>query len=101
MTRVSLHFPSSPTAVREPQRFVLKRWLKGNAFVEFWKKWENGFVDFWVMNEIGRFTLGNERSNLFCKNLSCIFEGVENSTLAGKKGVGFFCCTCLVAVQLT
>ena len=37
----------------------------------------------------GAFSLGNETSNSFCKDMSRVFEGLEDTTLTGKHGFCF------------
>ena len=86
-----------------PQRFVVKDRLKEEAKVSFWKRDENGFVELGVNGE-GGFCLGNEKSASFCCDMSCAFEGLENTTLTGQNCTSdkgpFHHCTRLVAVRL-
>ena len=94
-------FESHGRCVR-PQRFVVKEGLEDNAYVRF-KNNENGFVEFGV-ESYARFSLGNERSDSFCRDLTDAFEGLEDTTLVWKnwtlhKGP-FHHYVRLVAVQL-
>ena len=87
-----------------PKRFpVKKEWPGKNACVRLWKIPFNGFVTFGV-DGVGGFWLGNEKSGSFCFNMSCEFEGLEDSTFTGKTGLlggpPLFHCTRMVAVQL-
>ena len=86
-----------------PQRFLVKEGLKEKAFMCFNKDDWSGFVDFWV-DVLCNFCLGNERSKSCCANMSRAFEGLEGTTLTGKKGTNyrglFHHCTRLVAIQL-
>ena len=85
-----------------PQRFAVKERLKEEAYVEFYKNHWIGFVWFGVSGG-GRFTLGNERSDSGCYNMSRCFEGLEDTTLTGKNGLHSedeHHCARLVAVQL-
>ena len=90
-----------------PQRFALKekkKGLKEKAFVGFYKS-DYGFVWFGVYG-VGSFTLGNEKSESFCMDLSVVFEGLEDTTLTGQNNPGtgdngqYHHCTRLVALQL-
>ena len=87
-----------------PQRFPVKEKFKENddALVYFYKNDDIGFVRFGVDN-VGGFRLGDERSMSFCKNVSCAFEGLEDTTLTGKTGLNTedeHHCSRLVALQL-
>ena len=91
---------------KTPQRFVVKERLREKAFVWFWKDDRNGFVQFGV-HDYSCFCLGNEGSYSFCYAISFAFDGLEGTTLSGKKdfyysddGVYHFCSR-LVAVQLS
>ena len=81
---------------KTPQRFVVKKEMKDNTGVYFFKNDNGQFVGF--DGGEGDFYLGNEKSNTYCDDLSGCFEGIENTTLTGK--TGFFTCSRLVAVQL-
>ena len=84
-----------------PQRFDVKKGEKGEAVVGLFKNHPDGFVQFWVAN--GHFWLGNEKSKSDFWNISLGFEGVEDTTLTGKSGLGSkdeHHCARLVAVQL-
>ena len=84
-----------------PQRFVVKDLWNDSARVEFFKDNSDGqFVRFWGGGGKGGFFLGNERSDSNCISLSQDFEGIENTTLTGKKNDGDFTCCRLVAIQL-
>ena len=86
-----------------PQRFMLKKRLKKKASVCFCKTITNGFASFGVYGA-GTFWLGDEKSNLYCWNVSDAFDGLENTTLTGKDGfwssVQYHHCTRIVAVWL-
>ena len=80
---------------KTPQRFVAKEDMMNFANVWFWKNDEYGrFVE---LNALGGFSLGNEKSKSCCSCLSRCFEGIEDTTLTGKK---YFTCCRLVAIQL-
>ena len=85
-----------------PQRFAVKKGLKGYAVVGLYKYDRNGFVEFWVYGA-GEFYLGNEKSESYCAFVSDAFEGLENTTLTGKNGTRdkgpYHHCTRLVAIQ--
>lgn len=86
-----------------PQRFAVKRELKDKALVNFDKNDNAGFVWFCV-DYVGCFWLGNETSNSFCADLSCAFEGIQNTTLTGKNSYNsppYHRCTRVVAIQLS
>ena len=86
-----------------PQKFDVKKVLRDEVSVTFWKNNPKGFVGFWVHNDDG-FHLGNERSKTVCHDLSHGFVGLEDTTLTGMNGTGregpYHRCTRLVAVQL-
>ena len=71
-----------------PQRFVVKEELKKRALVYFYKNDSYGFVDFGV-DGVGGFTLGNEKSKSFCRDMSDAFEGLEDTTLTGQNNTYF------------
>ena len=88
-----------------PQRFAVPEHRKESAYVEFWDGFHGcGFV--WLgVSGCGGFFLGNERSKSSCCSLSCVFEGIEHTTLTGENNNNyrhppFFHCARLVAVQL-
>ena len=88
-----------------PQQFKVKKGLKGNAYVNFYKKHSNGVFGLWVGGTHGcGFYLGNEKSDSYCEHVSRGFEGLEDTTLTGKNGTfdkgPYHRCTRLVAVQL-
>ena len=87
-----------------PQRFFVKEGLKERAYVLFWKNDIRGFVWFGV-SYAGGFRLGNESSKSFCWELSCGFDGIEDTTLSGQNGFypngPFHHCARLVAVHLS
>ena len=81
-----------------PQRFAVKRELRGDASVRFNKNNKSGwFVKF--DGGDGWFYLGNEKSETYCVYLSRGFEGIEDTTLTGKNDEFFTCCR-LVAIQI-
>ena len=86
---------------KTPQRFDVKEGLKESAYVIFWKN-GNGCVAFYV-DGLG-FSLGNERSDSCCLDMSRVFEGIQDTTLTGKNGWLFekdkHHCVRLVAVKL-
>ena len=86
-----------------PQRFVLREGLKKQAEVSFGMS--NSWFVWFGVNNVGNFSLGNERSDLICWNLSNGFEGIKDTTLTGQnnsnwKGPFHHCCR-LVAVHLS
>ena len=85
-----------------PQRFFVKKGLKKRAYVRFRKNNSYGFVWFGV-DGAGYFYLGDEKSNSCCRDLSCAFEGFQNTTLTGQNGSWdkgpYHHCTRLVAIQ--
>ena len=68
--------------------------------VKFFKDDSDGrFVQFGT--SAARFYLGNDKSNTFCQDLSKGFEGLEDTTLTGKRTYRErFACIHLVAIQL-
>ena len=93
---------------KTPQRFFVKKWLKGEALVMFWRNKSRGFVTFWVNDVNGfrdsGFCLGNERSKSFCCKMSRGFEGLEKTTLTGQNNTDcdfppYHHCTRIVAVR--
>ena len=85
---------------KTPQRFVLKKELKDNAFVSFDETDSDGFVYFAVFAHSG-LLLGNEKSKSYCFHISDAFDGLEDTTLTGTCGFcGYHHCARLVAVQL-
>ena len=86
-----------------PQRFAVKKRRKCDAYVEFRKNDSREFVGFRVFG-VGGFTLGNEKSKSYCRDLSSCFEGLKNTTLTGENNtggwIGPYHCTRLVALQL-
>ena len=87
-----------------PQRFMVKKEeFRLRTVVGFiWKNSSNGFVNFWV-NYAGGFCLGNEKSNSYCCDMSCGFEGLDDTTLTGQNNTDcdfppYHHCTRLVAV---
>ena len=83
-----------------PQRFVVKERCREYAFVEFFKNDSYGwFVRFWGGGNSWLY-LGNEKSDTWCIDLSCDFEGIEDTTLTGNNNPVAFTCCRLVAVQL-
>ena len=87
-----------------PQRFAVGERLKKKAFVRFNTNNNGGFVWFRV-DGVSHFFLGNERSDSWCWNLSCGFEGLENTTLTGQNNTDwkhppYHHCARLVAILL-
>ena len=80
----------------------MKEGMKGKASVKFFKDEPDGRIVEFGGGE-GWFFLGNERSDMWCVDLSEGFEGIEDTTLTGKTGdyMGPYhhCCR-LVAIQL-
>ena len=88
---------------KTPQKFALKEGVE-RAYVSFYTNDRNGFVLFEADCQ-GGFTLGNERSNSWCWDMSNAFEGLNNTTLTGQNNSAvdngvYHHCTRLVAVQL-
>ena len=82
-----------------PQRFAVKDERKGYKNVYFFKNNVNGrFVS--VGGNYGRFSLGNERSDTCCVNLSRGFMGIKDDTLTGKPNCGRFKYTRIIAIYL-
>ena len=87
-----------------PQRFAVKEQLKWEVCVEFWEGDRFGFLAFHV-DGYGAFTLGDEKSDCHCWNMSDGFEGLENTTLSGDNNTQFqypphHHCARLIAVHL-
>ena len=87
-----------------PQRFALKEERKKKVFVQFCKNDRWGFV-FCGVYGCGGFYLGNESSESYCWNVSCAFEGLEDTTLTDQNNTNYnfppyHHCTRLVAIQL-
>ena len=90
---------------KTPQRFFVKKeWKAANAGVLFCQNDNKGLVSFgWYFS--GSFFIGNERSDSMCWNLSCVFEGLNNTTLSGKDeswhNGPYHHCVGLIAVQMS
>ena len=86
-----------------PQRFSIAEKVFDNycdSFVYFsMKDAERSFVSFIAVP--GWFDLGNEKSKVFCCNISDGFEGAENTTLTGNQFPESFQCLRIIAVQLS
>ena len=67
-----------------PNRFVAWEFPKDDVYGQFWKKDDNGFVNFGV-DGYGGFILGNEKSGVFCFHSSRDLERVNVTTVAGRK----------------
>ena len=87
-----------------PRQFVLKENVKSEASVLFRTNCRDGVVHFWVSG-CGGFWLGDGRSDSFCHNVSCGFEGIDDTTLTGQTGCWedgpHHHCARLVAVRLS
>ena len=83
-----------------PQRFMVKEGLKHKALVGFSDD-SFGFVQFDVDDVGVAFSLGNEKSNSYCCNMSAGFEGIQNTTLTGNTYRPYYHCTRLFAIQLS
>ena len=68
-----------------PQRFVVKERAKDKVNLFFKNNTNWGFLWFGV-DGAGNFTLGNERIDSTCVDLSRCFEGLEDTTLTGNNG---------------
>ena len=66
-----------------PQRFVVKAGKDVSPGVFFEKDHPCGFLDFSARGP-GVFCLGDECSDSYCRDLSNVFEGLEDSTLSGR-----------------
>ena len=82
-----------------PKKFAVKEGEREYAYVNFYK--DDSCLQFVKFHGYQcNFYLGNDRSKTYCDNLSCGFEGVEDTTLTGKNRENFTCCR-LVAIHLT
>ena len=86
---------------KSPKKFAVKK--RGKAGVRFLKDNSYGFV--WFGVDGCGFSLGNERTDSFCCDMSRAFEGLEDTTLSGMNGTNdkgpYHNCTRLVAIQLS
>ena len=87
-----------------PQRFPVKKERQSAVFLRFRKGWSGQFF-FCGVDDSSGFTLGDERSDACCQAMSRGFEGLENTTLTGKKAPwerahNHHNCARFVAVQL-
>ena len=81
-----------------PQSFFGK--MRDRAHVRLFKNDPFGqFVVFWC-GDGGWFSFGNEKSCMFCYDLSRDFEGIEDTTLTGNNRPENFTCCRLVVVHL-
>ena len=69
---------------RTPRRFMIKEELKIFFTVYVRDSDDDLFVELWVSGE-GGFHLGNETTTTFCNDPDDVFDGLDNSTLAGEK----------------
>ena len=83
-----------------PQRFPLKAEARDTANVVVYS--DGGFKGRFVTFDggVGWVSLGNQTSDTFCYDLSGDFEGIETTTLTGKRCCEPFTCCRLVAIQL-
>ena len=66
------------------QRFVVWEFLKDDAYAQFWKSDNFGFVNF-AVDGYGDFILGNEKSGSFRFNPSRVFEHIDVTKVTGNK----------------
>ena len=67
-----------------PQKFALRGEVKQRASVSFLNSSLDGFVWFGVSTTHG-FHMGNHETTGTCEGLSTVFDGMEDSTLAGRE----------------